>query len=151
MNIFADQNSECWGAMDFVDEHMEPITKTLIIESTGMGSPPGGGEPKVYFIFKGDKRKAFLNKTSKLVIANALRTMNGDEVKGAYLKITSGMVKNRKASTKRPEIPKEIMGMMVIAAAYPKGKEKQNTPPAPVEPPAEQQPTEEHGDTYEGP
>lgn len=122
MNIFADQNPDCWGAMDFVDEHMNPIVKTVIVERTGMESPPGGGEQRVFFVFKGDKRKAFLNKTSKLVIANSLRTTSGDEVKGAYLKMTAAMVKNRKASSKHPEIPKEVLGMMVIAAAYPKSK-----------------------------
>lgn len=135
--LFADQNPECWGAIDFVDEHMNPIVRVHRIDSVGMGKPPGGGGERVYFVFKGDRRKCFLKKTSRVVIANKLRTQVPDELIGADLKMTAVMAKNPKATSKHPEIPAMVFSMTVIDAAYPKNHQLARKPaesPADVPP-----------------
>ena len=170
MNIFADQNPDCWGAPDFVDDHMQPISKVLEVQSVGFGPPPAGGDKRIYFVAKGDRNgttvtvKAFFNKTSRNVIATSLGTRLGEEMKGALVKVTAAMVRNRKASPSHPEIPKEILGMMVIAAKHPDGKQQQkkqataaqaqqaqtaqSNQPSPTEP---QPAPQDRGDAYEEP
>jgi hypothetical protein len=129
--LFADQNPECWGAIDFVDQHMQPIVKVCRIESMGMGKPPGGGGERVFFVFKGDRRKCYLKKTARVVIANKLRTQVPDEIVGADLKMTAVMARNPKASPRNPEIPAMVFSMTVLDAAYPKGHKLERKAPEP--------------------
>jgi len=35
-SFLAEQHRECWGALDFLDDHMQPTTKQVIIESVGI-------------------------------------------------------------------------------------------------------------------
>lgn len=125
-SILADQHPDCWGALDFVDKHMKPVKRTLVIESHGMGKPPGGGGERVYFVFKGDRRKMFLKKTSRVFMAIKLGTLDPNEMTGAALQITSVMAKNPKGS------PPEVLSMTVIDAAHPKTRQQ---PPAAEPPP----------------
>lgn len=144
-SILADQHPDCWGALDFVDSHMNPVEKTCIIESTGMGKPPQGKQDRVYFVFKGDRRKCFLKKTARVFICNQLRTMEGNEMIGAGLRITARMAKNPKGD------PPEVLSMTVIGAAFPKNhKAQQQQPPEETKPIDSPDPTPERGDAYEG-
>jgi len=121
-SILADQHPDCWGALDFVDNHMQPITKTVVIASVGMGKPPGGGDERIYFIFKDDRRKAFLKKTARVFIAVHLQTLDPKDVVGAYLQITAKMARSPKGG--------EVLSMTVIAASFPKSRTQQQPPPA---------------------
>lgn len=135
-SILADQNPDCWGALDFVDRHMQPVTKTLVIESHGMDKPPQGREKKVFFVFKGDRRKMFLKKTSRVFIAMRLGTLDPNEMRGAAIRVTVQMAKNPKGN------PPEVLSMTVIDAAFPKSKtqqqhERQPEPTQPEAPPVD--------------
>lgn len=139
-SILADQNPDCWGALDFVElENMKPRKRTLIIDSWGMAKPPGGGGDRVYFTFKGDRRKAFLKKTSRVFMAIKLGTLDPKKMIGAALQITAVMARNPKGS------PPEVLSMTVLDAAFPKS---QPTPPAekPTEKEPEQPRTREPGE-----
>lgn len=139
-SILADQDPDCWGALDFVDKHMQPIERVCVVESTGLAVPPGGGKKRVYFTFKGDRRKCFIKKTSRVFIANQLRTMDGEEMIGAGLKITAKMARNPKGD------PPEVLSMTVVGAAFPKNHKRQQE-----QKPAEEQPeSQEHGNAFEG-
>lgn len=143
-SIFQDQDPDCWGAFDFLDAHMQPITKVVVIESCGMAQPPGGGTERVYFIFKGDRRKAFLKTSARREIAMKLKTQVPKDLIGVALKMTAIMAKNPKASSKRPEIPKEVLSMHVLDACYPKSRQQQPAQQsAPETPPAQQPPPKE--------
>lgn len=147
-SILADQHPDCWGALDFVDLHMEPITKTLTVVAIGMDKPPGGGAKRVWFMFEGDRRKMFLKKSSRVFICNQLRTMESNEIKGAELKITAVMARNPKGN------PPEVLSMTVVGARFPSGKrqqaQEQLTPPEEIRvEPMPDEPTPERGDAYE--
>ena len=130
-SILADQHPDCWGALDFVDNHMQPITKTVVIASVGMGRPPGGGDERIYFIFKDDRRKAFLKKTARVFIAVHLQTLDPKDMVGAYLQITAKMARSPKGG--------EVLSMTVIAASFPKSRQQA---PERLPPPATRAPTE---------
>ena len=122
-SILADQHPDCWGALDFVDMHMQPITKSLLCVAIGMGKPPGGGAERIWFQFKGDPRKMFLKKSSRVFICNQLRTMESNEIKGAELKITAVMARNPKGN------PPEVLSMTVVGASFPKNRQQPTSDP----------------------
>ena len=122
-SILADQHPDCWGAMDFVDNKMKAIIKTVVIESIGMGKPPGGGAERVYFVFKNDHRKAFLKKTARVFIAVKLSTLDPKDLIGCAMKITATMARSHKGG--------EVLSMTVVDAVRPKSR--QQGPSAPVE------------------
>ncbi len=130
-SFLAEQNRECWGALDFLDEHMKPTTKQVVIESVGEAIPPGGGKLRVYFVCKGDTRKMFLKDTARTLIAYKLGTKSKKDIVGCALKITVKMARSPKGG--------EVFSMTVLDAVYPKSRQpaasaSEPIPTAPREP-----------------
>mgnify|MGYP001636553890 CR=1 FL=1 len=134
-SFLAEQNRECWGALDFLDDHMKPTTKQVVIESVGEGVPPGGGKSRVYFVCKGDTRKMFLKDTARTLIAYKLGTKSKKDIVGCALKITVKMARSPKGG--------EVFSMTVLDACYPKSRTHPAADAAPEEqsaPNTQQQP-----------
>jgi hypothetical protein len=103
----------CFSAEDFIDDHFNPIKRTLTIKAVSQAKPPAGGKIKGCFEFTEDPRKAFLGNKEIKKIARMLREAETDRWVGAKLYITSGPKKN-------PEGGSEMTtGMVVLKAAYP--------------------------------
>jgi len=132
-SFLAEQHRECWGALDFLDDHMQPTTKQVVIESVGTGKPPGGGDERPYFICKGDKRKMFLKNSARIFIAYKLGTKANKDVIGCALKITVQMAQSPKGG--------KVFSMTVIDAVYPKSR--QQSAPATQEQPKKREPGED--------
>ena len=115
-SFLAEQHRECWGALDFLDDHMQPTTKTVVIESVGTGKPPGGGDDRPYFICKGDKRKMFLKNSARIFIAYKLGTKANKDIVGCALKITVQMAQSPKGG--------KVFSMTVVDAVYPKSRQQ---------------------------
>jgi hypothetical protein len=119
----------CFSAEDFIDDHFNPIKKTLTIKGVSLGKPPAGGKSKACFTVEEDPRKMFLGNKEIKKIARSLREAETDKWTGAKIQITSGP---KKAPDGNPE---GTTGMVVLQAAYHKGHK--NTPPGPEQPAAE--------------
>jgi hypothetical protein len=127
-SFLAEQDRECWGALDFLDEHMKPTTKQVVIESVGEGVPPGGGYKRVYFVCKGDTRKMFLKNSARTLIAYKLGTKSKKDIVGCSLKITVKMARSPKGG--------EVFSMTVLDAVYTKSRQPtaSTLEPTPTEP-----------------
>ncbi len=120
----------CFSAEDFIDDHFNPIKKTLTIKRVSRVKPPADGKPKGCFEVEEDPRKMFLGNREIKKIARSLREAETDKWTGAKIQVTSGP---KKAPDGNPE---GTTGMVVLQAAYPKGHK--NTPPPPTTPDPEQ-------------
>lgn len=120
MNLRMAQHPDCWGAMDFVDDKFEPRKRTLTIRGNGCEKPPATKKEKAFLLFDEDGRKAFLSNKEMMKIANALRSLEMDNWKGAKVQITAGPKKN-------PLGGAEVLGMVVLQAAFAKPAATQKT------------------------
>ena len=75
----------CFSAEDFIDDHFNPIKKTLTIKRVSHVKPPAGGKPKGCFEVEEDPRKMFLGNKEIKKIARSLREAETDKWTGAKI------------------------------------------------------------------
>jgi hypothetical protein len=100
-------DNTCLGALNFVDNNMQPTERKLTIIKVDKDKPPAGGKERWCFHFKETDKKAFFATKQIKRLANLTMSAETDGWAGWQITVTCGPVKLKGEDT---------MGMLIKAA-----------------------------------